>query len=97
MIQLLLNAGADVSKLVENSAKEGLTSSLKSYIQIGPTISVLQLLIDAGLDLSARDENGGTLLHSRARKGAGEADEFLCKVVKEYGYPHPMPGWENLN
>ena len=89
MIQLLLNAGADVSKLIENSAKEGLASSLKSYIQIDPTIQVLQLLIDAGLDLSARDENGDTLLHYRARKGAGEADEFLCKAVKEYGDSHP--------
>jgi len=96
LIQKLLKAGADVNKLVENPSRQSLSFiALTMYMFGKPEEEVLELLIDAGLNLGVRDEDtGNTLLHFRAEKLVDTrrtlADEaFLCNMIQEWEKKHP--------
>jgi len=93
MIQLLLTAGADVTKLVETPSSS--YESLKNYISVRPSLEVLKLLIESGLNLSVRDPNSGdTLLHLRVGK-AGSFSATFCTMIHEWDQEHTRPLNEN--
>ena len=98
VIRMLLKAGADVNKLVENPSLQSPSfDALKSYLAGKTSKDVLQLLVDAGLDLSVREhDTGNTLLHlpashhwrTETSEAADEID-FLCNLIHEWGKSHP--------
>jgi len=95
VVNLLLRAGADVSKLVEFPSKTSPSfCALKTYVTGKPSADVFKELVDAGLDLTVRDQHtGDTLLHLRAEKSVDnrfqieastDFDVFLCNIIHEW-------------
>jgi len=80
MITLLLKAGASVNDLFDDpsSLRSHSFQALKSFVTGNPSNDILQLLVDAGLDLSVRDQDtGNTLLHFAAQSAWHEPTDKL--------------------
>jgi len=83
ILQMLLKAGADVNKLMEfPSSQYPSFSAFKAYMQTANlTEAVIQMLVDAGLNLGVRDlDTGDNIFHFRAETPA-DADSLLFAVI----------------
>jgi len=94
VIQLLIRAGADVNKLVEIPDRYLYPSfqAFRHYVTANPSKNVLKMLIEAGLNLSVREQKtGNTLLHFRPKSSTNENRHlpYLCYQIHEWEKNHP--------
>jgi len=98
VIQKLIKAGADVNKLEENpSLKSPSFLALKTYLCGKPSKQVLEVLIDAGLNLGVKsEETWNTFLHFLAEEMVVETDPIdqgylVCEMMNDWGKKHTDP------
>lgn len=77
VVALLIELGADIHQVSSN----GLAVAPLNSAAAGGHIRIVEMLLQAGADVNAKQEGGFTPLHSAAQNGDGE----LIKLLLEFG------------
>lgn len=85
-IEALIEAGADITErdtLLHTAVASA--AYLEDVIQSGAGLEMIQYLIDKGLDINKRDEEGRTLLHKTVLNNSSDAKENIVQYLIDKG------------
>lgn len=93
IVKILLTAGADPNAAPNRRRSRPLHYAADGFPECpswdaAPQVATLRLLIDAGADLQARNQNGATALHCAVRTRCAAAVECLLDAGADPGNPN---------